>query len=56
MDNEVTYHETVINAVEETLIPNASHPELKSLLRSVVPALEAHLEHARRVSQELRGR
>ncbi len=56
MENEVVYHETVIGAVEDTLIPNTSHPELESLLRSVIPALEAHLEHARRVSQELEGR
>lgn len=56
MEAEVVYHETVIGAVEETLIPNTSHPELESLLRSVIPALEAHLEHARRVSEELEGR
>lgn len=56
MDNEVAYHETVIAAVEETLVPNASNAELRGLLRDVLPALHAHLEHARRVSRELAGR
>lgn len=56
MANEVAYHETVITAVEETLVPNTSNGELKELLVSVVPALRAHLEHARRLSADLGGR
>lgn len=56
MENEVAYHETVITAVEETLVPRASNAELKALLVSVVPALQAHLEHARRLSAALGGR
>lgn len=55
MQNEVTYHETVITAVEETLVPNTSNGELKELLQGVVPALRAHLEHARRLSADLGG-
>lgn len=50
MENEITYHEAVITAVEETLVPATSNEELKQLLEGVVPALRAHLEHARRVS------
>ncbi|WP_405285244.1 DUF4142 domain-containing protein [Gaopeijia maritima] len=53
IDNEVAYHETVIGAVEETLIPHTSNAELRSLLEAVVPALKAHLEHARRLRSEL---
>lgn len=56
MDNEVAFHETVIGAVEGTLVPNASNDELKGLLQAVVPALRAHLEHARRLSAELASR
>ncbi len=55
MENEVAYHETVITAVEETLVPNTSSDQLRELLRGVVPALRAHLEHARRVSARLGG-
>lgn len=54
--NEVSYHEAVIGAVEQTLVPNASNAELKSLLQNVVPALRTHLEHARHLSEELDGR
>ena len=56
LENEVAYHETVISAIEETLAPHASDAELKQLLEGVVPAFRAHLEHARRLGAELRGR
>lgn len=56
MENEVTYHEAVIGAVKDTLVPNTSNGELKQLLEAVVPALEAHLAHARRVRAELGAR
>lgn len=49
MENEVAYHETVIAAVEQTLIPSTENGDLRGLLKKVLPALEAHLEHARRV-------
>lgn len=55
MDNEVAYHRAVINAVENTLIPNTENAELKQLLQSVVPALKAHLDHAEHVASALKG-
>ena len=55
MENEVAYHEAVIAAVEDTLVPNTSNAELKQLLQDVVPALRAHLEHARQLSREVGG-
>jgi len=51
IDNEVTYHETVAKAVDDTLIPNAKNAELKSLLESARPIFASHLKHA----QELQG-
>lgn len=56
MANEVAFHETVIGAVEGTLVPNTSNAELRALLEAVVPALRAHLDHARRLNAELGGR
>ena len=56
MHNEVAYHEAVITAVESTLVPNTTNGELKQLLEAVVPALRAHLDHARRLSAELSAR
>jgi putative membrane protein len=47
IDNEVTYHQTVIDALNKTLIPNAKNEELKALLVKVRPAFVAHLEHAK---------
>ena len=56
MENEVTYHAAVIGAIENTLVPNTSNADLKALLENVVPALRAHLEHARRLHADLTGR
>jgi putative membrane protein len=47
VDQEVTYHQAVIDALDKTLVPNASNPELKALLVKVRPAFVAHLEHAK---------
>jgi len=54
VDNEVSYHQTVIDAVDKTLIPSASNAELKALLVKVRPVLEEHLEHARHLQAELK--
>ncbi|MEA3157909.1 MAG: putative rane protein [Betaproteobacteria bacterium] len=53
VDNEVTYHQTVLEAVDKTLIPNAKNEELKSLLVKVRPAFVAHLEHAKHLQASL---
>ncbi len=47
INNEVTYHEAVIDAVRNVLIPQSKNSELKELLETVLPALEAHLGHAK---------
>lgn len=51
--HEVAYHETVLEALDKTLIPNATNPELKALLVKVRPAFVAHLEHARALKAEI---
>jgi putative membrane protein len=56
VDNEVAYHKAVISAVEGLLIPEAENAELKSLLQSIVPALNAHLEHAQMLQKQLAGK
>lgn len=53
VDNEVTYHQAVIDAMDKTLIPNAKNEELKALLVKVRPAFVAHLEHAKHIQTEL---
>jgi putative membrane protein len=51
--HEVTYHETVLDALDKTLIPSATNAELKALLVKVRPAFVAHLEHARALKAEV---
>jgi putative membrane protein len=53
VDNEVTYHQAVLDALDKTLIPNANNAELKALLVKVRPAFVAHLEHAKHIQSSL---
>lgn len=53
IDHEVQYHQQVLDAIDKTLIPNASNGELKALLVKVRPAFAAHLEHAKQVRAAL---
>lgn len=55
VDQEVTYHQAVLDAVDKVLIPGASNAELKALLVKVRPAFVAHLEHAKKVQASLGG-
>ena len=43
---EFAYHERVWDLIEKSLIPSASHPELKALLLQAQPTLGAHKGHA----------
>ncbi|HEX5169633.1 MAG TPA: DUF4142 domain-containing protein [Cyclobacteriaceae bacterium] len=56
IDNEVAYHKAVILAVEGLLIPETENPELKELLKNVVPVLKAHLDHAEMVQKIFAGK
>ena len=53
IDNEVAYHKAAIGVVENTLIPDATNPELKSLLESALPIFKGHLEHAEKIQAEI---
>lgn len=54
VDHEVTYHQAVLDAVDQTLIPSAQNAELKALLVKVRPAFLAHLEHAKHIQSTLK--
>ena len=54
VDNEVTYHEAVIDALDKTLIPNAKNAELKETLVKTRPAFVAHLEHAKQLQSSMK--
>jgi len=50
---EVAYHQAVLDALDNLLIPATSNAELKKLLVDVRPAFAAHLEHAKRLKTSL---
>ena len=54
VDNEVAYHQAVLDAVDKTLIPSAQNAELKALIVKVRPAFVAHLEHAKKLQASLK--
>lgn len=53
IDHEVTYHQSVLDALDSTLIPSAHNAELKELLVKVRPAFESHLQHAKQLQSTL---
>lgn len=54
VENEVAFHKTVNGALENTLIPSASNPELKSLLETGLKIFQGHQAHAERLAQSLK--
>jgi len=54
IDNEVAYHKTVNNALQNTLIPSASNPELKDLLTTGLKIFQGHQLHAEHVAAEVK--
>lgn len=56
IDTEVAYHQAVIDAVKNTLVPGAQNADLKTLLQNAVPTLEGHLQHAKMVQSQLGGK
>jgi putative membrane protein len=53
IDNEVAFHESMIDLLDKTLVPGVTHPELKTFLTGLRPAFEAHLDHAKHVQATL---
>ena len=47
LENEVGYHEAVIDAVQKTLLPAIQNAELKDLVIKVAPAFAAHRDAAK---------
>jgi putative membrane protein len=53
VDNEVGYHQAVLDAIDKVLIPGAQNAELKDLITKVRPAIQAHLDHAKHLQADL---
>jgi len=54
IDNEVAYHKTVNSALQSTLIPAATNPELKDLLTTGLKIFQGHEQHAEHVAAEFK--
>lgn len=54
IDNEVAYHEAVIDAVKNILIPQTNNAELKDMLVKVAPLLEEHLKMAKMAQSKIK--
>jgi putative membrane protein len=53
IEREVGYHQAVLDALDQVLIPTTENAELKQLLVEVRPAIAAHLAYAKQVGQKL---
>ena len=51
--HEVTFHKAVIDAIQTTLVPAITNPELKALVLKVAPAFQAHMLAAERLEAKL---
>jgi putative membrane protein len=54
VDQEVAYHQAVLDAIDNVLVPNAKNAELKALIQKVRPAIDGHLQHAKMMQASLK--
>ena len=53
IDREVGYHQAVLDAIDQVLVPTTENADLRKLLTDVRPAIAAHLAHARQLQTTL---
>ena len=53
LEHEVRYHKAVIDAVQQTLLPGATAPEVRKLLADVAPAFQGHMVAAQALLDKL---
>lgn len=54
IDNEVAFHQQVLEALDTVLIPSAQNAELKSLLETGYKLFQGHEQHAEHVAEALK--
>jgi putative membrane protein len=52
-DHEVAYHQAVLDALNQTLIPAIQNPELNEFVEKVGPAFLGHLEAAKQLQKKV---
>jgi putative membrane protein len=53
IDNEVNFHQLVLDTIDKALLPNASNSELKAALTSTRPVIAGHLAMAKKIQGSL---
>ena len=54
LDHEIAYHQAVIDAVTQTLLPAIKNAELKAFVEKVAPAFQAHLDMCKAAKAQLK--
>jgi putative membrane protein len=49
----VAFHQAVIDALKETLLPAIQNEELNAFVEKIAPAFQAHLEAAKQLQKKL---
>jgi putative membrane protein len=55
IEREIAYHQAVLDALDDVLIPTTENGELKQLLVEVRPAFAAHLVYAKKLGQKVQA-
>jgi len=50
---EVAYHQSVVDAIKGSLLPAISNPELKTLVKTVLPGFERHLAATKALASKM---
>lgn len=53
MENEVAYHQKFLSSIDNLMLRDARHADLRGLLTAVRPAVAAHLAHAEQVRADV---
>lgn len=53
--HEIAFHQAVVDALNSTLLPAITNPELRALVERVIPAFQGHLEAAKALERRLAG-
>jgi putative membrane protein len=55
LQHEAAFHQAVIDAMTQTLLPSTENAELKALVMKVEPAFQAHLKMVRELDRKIAG-
>ena len=53
VETEVAFHQKVLDALDQDLIPNAQNPDLKAQLEKTRPVVAEHLNHAKMIQTSM---